>query len=163
MLAATGDGIIEPTVIELEFDPGARGGALLGDMAASLVSLDDLLRDLASMTADSSSAEFRQVEIAAIDLRSPLRITLSLIGIPPGAVRAFQEICRGVILSRERKDLGTAHLPDIQAAIALCTPSGVPPRITEPEAQRLQGHIAHLQHAEISLKRVEVKTKPAVR
>ena len=116
------------TVIELEFDTGSRGSALLGDMAASLVSLDDLLRDLASMTADPSSAEFRQVEIAAIDLRSPLRITLSLIGIPPGAVNAFQEICRGVILSRERKDLGARHLPNIQAAVALCTPDGAAPQ-----------------------------------
>ena len=147
------------TVIELEFDTGTRGGALLGDMAASLVSLDDLLRDLASMTADPSNPEFRQVEIAAIDLRSPLRITLSLIGIPSGAVKAFQEICRGVILSRERTDLGTTHLPNIHAAIALCTPDAVPPCITEREEQRLQVHIANLQNAEISLKRVEVKPK----
>lgn len=128
------------TLIDLEFDTGTRGGALLGDIATSLVSLDELLRDLGSIAADPSSVEFRNVEIVAIEMRSPLKITLSLFGISPDAVTAFQEICRDVILSRE-----------------FCMPEGVEPRITEQEARRLQNHVATLQHAAIPLKRVEVR------
>ena len=98
------------TFVDLEFDTGARGGALLGDIATSLVSLDELLRDLASIAADPSCVEFRNVEIVAIEMRSPLKIRLSLFGISPEAVRAFQEICRDIILTRE------GHLPAEVAA-----------------------------------------------
>ena len=128
------------TLIDLEFDTGTHGGALLGDIATSLVSLDELLRDLGSIAADPSSVEFRNVEIVAIEMRSPLRIRLSLFGISPDAINAFQEICRDIILSRK-----------------FCTPEGIEARITEPEARRLHGHVATLQNAAIPLKRVEVK------
>ena len=91
------------TFIDLEFDTGTNGGALLGDIASSLVSLDELLRDLASIAAYPSSVEFRKIEIAAIEMRSPLRIRLSLFAISPDAVKAFQEICRHIIVCRERR------------------------------------------------------------
>jgi hypothetical protein len=127
------------TFVDLEFDTGTHGGALLGDIASSLVSLDDLLRDLASIAADSSGVEFRNIEIVAIEMRSPLKIRLSLLGISPGAVKAFQEICRDIILFR------AARLPaDVEA------------RITEQEAKRLHGHVATLRDAAIPLKRIEV-------
>lgn len=126
-------------LVDLEFDTGTRGGALLGDIASSLVSVDELLRDLASLTADSSTAEFRNVEIVAIEMRSPLRVRLSLYGISAEAVEAFQQMCRHVILARG------FQVPDTIAA-----------RITEVEARRLQGHVTALQNAAIPLKRVEV-------
>jgi hypothetical protein len=127
------------TFVDLEFDTGARGGALLGDIATSLVSVDELLRDLASIAADPSSAEFRNIEIVAIEMRSPLKIRLSLFGISPDAVKAFQQICRDIILTRK------SHLP-----------ADVVARITEQESTRLHGHIVTLQNAAIPLKRVEV-------
>jgi hypothetical protein len=125
--------------IDLEFDTGAKGGALLGDIATSLVSLDELLRDLASIAADPSGVEFRNIEIVAIEMRSPLKIRLSLLGISPEAVKAFQEICRDIILFREGR-----------------LPADVAARITEQEARRLYGHIATLRDAAIPLKRIEV-------
>jgi len=125
--------------IDLEFDTGAKGGALLGDIATSLVSLDELLRDLASIAAAPSGVEFRNIEIVAIEMRSPLKIRLSLLGISPDAVRAFQEICRDIILFREGR-----------------LPADVAARITEQEAKRLYGHIATLRDAAIPLKRIEV-------
>ena len=127
-------------LIDLEFDTGTQGGALLGDIASSLVSLDELLRDLASITADPSTAEFRNVEITAIEMRSPLKITLSVFGVSPDALTAFEHICRDVILRRE-----------------YATPESVVPRITDLEARRLRGHVLTLQQAAIPLKRVEVK------
>ena len=127
------------TFVDLEFDTGARGGALLGDIATSLVSLDELLRDLASIAADPASVEFRNVEIVAIEMRSPLKIRLSLFGISPEAVLAFQEICRDIILSREGR-----------------LPADVAARVTEQEAKRLRGHVATLRDAAIPLKRIEV-------
>lgn len=127
------------TFIDLEFDTGVQGGARLGDIATSLVSLDELLRDLGSI-AGESSAEFRNVEIVAIEMRSPLKIRLSLFGISPEAVEAFQEICRDVILSRE-----------------FGMPDGIAARITDAEAARLRSHVATLRAAAIPLKRVEVK------
>ena len=133
------------TFIHLEFDTGTKGGALLGDIAMSLVSVDDLLRDLASIAADASSAEFRTIEIVAIEMRSPLKIRLSMVGIQPDAVAAFQQICRDVILFRERRSRPAA------------LPEAVQARVNEREAQRLHGHIAALQNAAIPLKRVEVK------
>ena len=91
------------TFIDLEFDTGARGGAALGDIASSLVSLDELLRDLGSIAAYPASVEFRKIEIVAIEVRNPLRIKLSLFAIPADAVKAFQEICRDIIVHRERR------------------------------------------------------------
>ena len=144
----TGTGV---TFVDLEFDTGTKGGALLGDIATSLVSLDELLRDLASIAAYPSSVEFRKVEIAAIEMQSPLKIRLSLFGISPDAVKAFQAICREFIFLRGRR------LADIGPVLALCTPEGVEARITEQEAQRLYGHIVTLQNAAIPLKRVKVR------
>jgi hypothetical protein len=135
------------TFIDLEFDTGTKGAVLLGDIASSLVSLDELLRDLASIAADPSGVEFRKIEIVAIEMRHPLKITLSLFAISADAVKAFQEICRNIIHSRERR----SH----QAAL----PEGVQALITDKEAQRLYGHIVALQNAEVPLKRVEVKEK----
>ena len=128
------------TYVDLEFDTGAQRGALLGDIAASLVSIDELLRDLASIAADPSSAEFRNIEIVAIEMRSPLKIRLSLFGISPGAVAAFEAICRDIILARDGR-----------------LPAEVAARITSQEEQRLCGHIVTLQNASIPLKRIEVK------
>jgi hypothetical protein len=127
------------TFVDLEFDTGTHGGALLGDIASSLVSLDELLRDLASIAADPSGVEFRNIEIVAIEMRSPLKIRLSLFGISPDAVTAFQEICRDIILFRESR-----------------LPADVAARITEQEARRLHGHVATLRDAAIPLKRIEV-------
>jgi hypothetical protein len=135
------------TFIDLEFDTGTKGAALLGDIASSLVSLDELLRDLASIAADPSGVEFRKIEIVAIEMRHPLKITLSLFAISADAVKAFQEICRNIIYSRDRRS-GQAALP-----------KGVQALITDKEAQRLYGHIVALQNAEVPLKRVEVKEK----
>jgi len=133
------------TFVDLEFDTGTKGGALLGDIASSLVSIDELLRDLASIAADPSSVEFRDIEIVAIEMRSPLKIRLSLFGISPEAVTIFQEICRDIILSRGRPPYLGA-LPDELHA-----------RLSEQEAQRLRAHIVTLQNAAIPLKRIEVK------
>jgi hypothetical protein len=157
------------TFIDLEFDTGTNGGALLGDIASSLVSLDELLRDLASIAAYPSSAEFRKIEIAAIEMRSPLRIRLSLFAISPDAVKAFQEICRHIIVFRERRsrpavltaseseDASARLLAGVNAALELCTPQGLEAHITEQEAQRLHGHVVTLQNAAIPMKRIEVK------
>jgi hypothetical protein len=134
------------TFIELEFDTGTRGGALLGDIASSLVSVDELLRDLASIAAHASGAEFRNIEIVAIEMRSPLKIKLSLRGISTDAVTAFQDICRDLILMREGRSRAAAW-----------TPEGLAAHLTDDEARRLSRHVANLQHAAIPLKRVEVK------
>jgi hypothetical protein len=134
------------TLVDLEFDTGTRGAALLGDVASSLVSVDELLRDLASLAADPSSAEFRNIEIIAIEMRSPLKVRLSLYGISPGAISAFQQICRDIILSRDRGSAATLSLSDDLSS-----------RLNEHEAKRLSNHIDRLQHAAIPLKRVEVK------
>src|SRR6185436_19496143 len=91
------------TFIDLEFDTGATGGARLGDIASSLVSLDELLRDLGSIAAYPSSVEFRKIEIVAIEMRNPLKIKLSLFAIPADAVKSFQDICRDIIIYRERR------------------------------------------------------------
>ena len=139
------------TFIDLEFDTGTRGGALLGDVAASLVSLDELLRDLASIAAYPSSAEFRKIEIVSIEIQSPLKVRLSLFGISPEAVKAFQAICREFIFLRARR------LTDITPVLALCAPEGMDAHVTEQEAKRLYGHIVALQNAAIPLRRVVVR------
>ena len=136
------------TIVELEFDTTAAGRAPLGDIASSLVSVDELLRDLATIAAYPSSAEYREIQVAAITMRNPLKVTLSLMAIPEEAVKAFQDICREIILSRERLRRGV-----IDAALAACARQD----ITAREAQRLHGHIATLQNAEVPLKAVVVK------
>src|SRR6188474_1735973 len=103
------------TLNDLEVGTGTKGGALLGDIASSLVSLDELLRDLASIAAYPSSVEFRKIEIAAIDMRSPLKIRLSLFGISPDAVKAFQELCRYIIVFRERRSMTASEPDDVNA------------------------------------------------
>ena len=132
------------TFIDLEFDTGTNGSALLGDIASSLVAIDELLRDLASIAAYPSRIEFRKIEIVAIELRSPLKVTLSLFAISAEAVHAFQEICRDIISFRERRSR--------RSALAA---SGL--NITDQEAQRMDGHILTLQNAVAPLRRVEVK------
>lgn len=134
MSTETADGA---TVIEIEFDTGAAGGAALGDVAASLISVDELLRDLASLTAFPLTVEFRNIEIVAIDLRAPLKVRLRLVGIAADALAAFEDICRDIITSRER-------LPRLP----------VLPGMTEQEERRLAGHISALHHAAIPLTRV---------
>ena len=131
------------TFMDLEFDTSQKVGAPLGDIASSLNSLHDLLRDLGTLAASSSSAEFRDIQVVAIEMGSPLKIRLSLFAISTEAVKAFQEICRDIILSRER--------PSQQAALTASQW-----HITETEAQRLQAHVAALQNAEVPLKRVVV-------
>lgn len=146
------------TFIDLEFDTGTNGGTQLGDIASSLVSLDELLRDLASLAAYPSSAEFRKLEIAAIELRSPLKIRLSLFAIEPSAVKAFQEICRDVILARDGDEaMSDERLRRLKGTLERCVPEGLPPQISEQELQRVHGHMMALQRAEIRLKRVELR------
>lgn len=133
------------TFIALEFDTTEDRGAPLGDIATSLVTLNDLLRDLAALTAEPASAEFREIQVVAIEMRRPLTITLKLLGISAEAVKAFQEICRDVILAREHR---SAEL--VSHALA----DGV--QITEKERARLHDHILALQRAAVPLKRVVV-------
>ena len=135
------------TFIELEFDTLPNAGAPLGDIASSLVSLHDLLRDLASLAAYPATVEFREIQVVAIELRSPLKIRLSLRGISAEAVRAFQEICRDIIVFRERinKPLDVVFHPQVTST-----------QMTDKEAERLYGHIVTLQNAEVPLKRVVV-------
>jgi hypothetical protein len=139
-------------VIDLEFDTANRG-APLGDIASSLVAVDDLLRDLATLAAYPASVEFREIRVVAIEMRSPLTVKLSLLAIPPEAVKAFQEICRAVIHIRERRTEGniTSALDRVLHA------DGKNSHITEKETQRLYGHIVTLQHAAVPLKRIVVK------
>jgi hypothetical protein len=139
------------TVIELEFDTSTAGRAPLGDIASSLVSVDELLRDLASIAADPSSAEYRQIEVAAMTTRNPLRVKLSLLAIPEEAVKAFQAICREIILSREGPRRSV-----IDAALSGCARQD----ITAQESKRLYGHVASLQNAEVRLKAVVAREEP---
>jgi hypothetical protein len=158
------------TFIDLEFDTSAKTGAPLGDIATSLINLHDLLRDLGTMAGYPSSAEFREIQVVAIEMRSPMKIRLSLRAISPAAVKAFQEICRDIIFFRERgshpaassvgrtEDLDGKRLTNIKAALDLVLHAdGKEGDLTEQEAQRLHGHIVTLQNAEIPLKRVVVK------
>jgi hypothetical protein len=158
------------TFIDLEFDTSAKAGAPLGDIASSLISLHDLLRDLATIAGYPSSVEFREIQVVAIEMRSPMKIKLSLFAISAEAVKAFQEICREIIFFRERgshQAAATASLPEevhakrlanIRAALDLVLRAdGKDGHLTEQEAQRLDGHIVTLQNAEVPLKRVVVK------
>ena len=157
------------TFIELEFDTTPNRGAPLGDIASSLVSLHDLLRDLGSMAAYPSSVEFRDITVVAIEMRNPLKIKLSLRAIPAEAVKAFQEICRDIIVrgrrshqgastATPRDELDTKQLANITTALDLVLHAdGKDGHITAEEEQRLHGHILTLQNAEVPLKRVIVK------
>jgi len=158
------------TFIDLEFDTSAKTGAPLGDIASSLISLHDLLRDLATIAGYPSSVEFREIQVVAIEMRSPMKIRLSLRAISADAVKAFQEICRDIIFFRERGSPSAAstagrseafdgkRLANIKAALDLVLPAdGKDGHLTEQEAQRLYGHIVTLQNAEVPLKRVVVK------
>ena len=130
------------TRIDLEFDTTPERGAPLGDIASTLVSVNDLLRDLAAIAAGPSNAAYREIEVVGIEMRSPLTITLSLLGIGDEAVKAFQEICRDIIVNRQQPRQVTEFLHE---------------RITNAEAARLRAHVATLQHAEVPLKRVILK------
>ena len=68
-----------------------------------------------------------------------MKVQLRLVAIGPEPLAAFQEICRGLIRSRQ----DPPPLPDLAA-------------MTEQEAQRLARHITALQRAPIPLKRVRV-------
>src|SRR5687768_16643029 len=160
------------TFIDLEFDTTADRGAPLGDIASSLVSLHDLLRDLGTLAAYPSSVEFREIQVVAIEMGHPLKIKLSLLAISAEAVKAFQEICRDIIFFRgrrahqaavtagQREDIDATRLANINTALELVlNADGKSGHITEKEAQRLYGHIVALQNAEVPLKRVVVKGK----
>jgi hypothetical protein len=157
------------TFIDLEFDTSQKVGAPLGDIASSLVCLHDLLRDLATLAAYSSNAEFREIQVVAIEMRNPLKVKLSLLAISANAVKAFQEICRDVIRFRERPsqqtamtesqrvDIDAKRLAHINTALDLVLRAdGKDGHLTEKEAQRLYGQIVTLQNAEVPLKRVIV-------
>ena len=131
------------TFVDLEFETAGSRGAPLGDIASSLVTIDELLRDLATISADPSTAEFREVRVVAIELRNPLKVKLSLFAIPAEAVRAFEEICRDIIVFRERR-------ADSVGRIA--TTLG----LNDTEAKRLHGLIVSLRTAAVPLKRVIV-------
>jgi hypothetical protein len=142
------------TRIDLEFDTAASRGMPLGDIASSLVSLHDLLRDLATMAADPASVEFREIQVVAIEMGRPLKIRLSLLAISPLAIKAFQEICRDIILFRDRPPVEA----NIQAALDLVLRAdGKNDQLNERETARLHGHIVALQRAEVPLKRVVVR------
>jgi hypothetical protein len=144
---------MKATFVDLEFDTAADRGAPLGDIASSLVTLHDLLRDLATLAAYPASAEFREIQVVAIEMRSPLTVKLSLLAIPPEAVKAFQEICRAVIHIRERRSQ-----IDIKSALArVLHANDQNSHITEKEVQRLHDQMVALQNAEVPLKRVIVK------
>lgn len=158
------------TFIDLEFDTIPSRGAPLGDIASSLVCLHDLLRDLATLAAYPSNVEFREIQVVAIEMRSPLTVKLSLLAISAEAVKAFQEICRDVIRFRERRlrpaaltasqreDIDATRRANIKTALDLVLHAeGNNGHLTEKEAQRLYGHIVTLQNAEVPLKRVVVK------
>ena len=170
MSPSPGQASTKVTLIDLEFETIPSRGAPLGDVASSLVSLHDLLRDLGTLAAYPSRAEYRDIRVVAIDVGSPLKITLSLLAIPPQAVRAFQEICRDIIFFRERRSHHAALTPSQQdgddakrlfkikrALDLVLRADGNNEQITEKEAQRLYGHIVTLQNAEVPLKRVVVK------
>lgn len=156
--------------IDLEFDTTAGGGAPLGDIASSLVSLHDLLRDLGTMAAYPSSVEFREIQVVAIEMQSPLTVRLSLRAISAEAVTAFQEICRDIIRFRERRppqaaltgsprdDIDAKRRAKIETVLdRVLHAEGKNSHITEKETERLYGHIVTLQHAEVPLKRVVLK------
>lgn len=157
------------TLIDLEFDT-AKHGAPLGDIVASLSSISELLEDLITITAYPTSVAFREIQIAAIEMRSPLKIKLSLLEVSGDAVKAFREICRDILFYRERRgrhaaltaseweDVAAKRLANIKTALDICsTASGRTVSVTEEEAQRLYRNVVVLQNAEVPLTRIDVK------
>jgi hypothetical protein len=164
------DATSPPTLIDLEFDTTANHGAPLGDIASSLISIHDLLRDLAALAASPSGAEYRDIRVVAIEMRSPLTITLALRAIPEEAVKAFQELGRAVIRFRERRspdevwlaaeseDVAKYRHAAVSTALNLVTRTEANTfEISASETQRLHDHVLTLQRAEVPLKRVMVK------
>jgi len=139
------------TTIELEFDTAAAGHAPLGDIARSLVSIDELLRDLGTLAA--ANAEYREIQVASITMRSPLTVSLALHAIPEEAVKAFQEICRAIIVFRDRPSRQSA----IDAALAGCAAPGQRASITDDETRRINDLIAKLDTADVRLKAVSIR------
>lgn len=158
------------TLLHLEFGPDVQGAAPLGDIAGTLVSLDELLRDLAAIAAYPSHAEFRNVEVVAIETRERLKVTLSLVAIPADAITAFQDVCRDIIVFRERADrdatlaAGAWHgviatrLAAITAALddGRMTRGDGENRLSVQDALRLERHMDILRNAAMRLRRVEV-------
>ncbi len=111
--------------------------------------------------------------MVAIETRERLKVRLSLLAIPADAVNAFQEICRDIIVFRERVDrdatLPASAWQDVSAkrlaAIAGALNSGGTTestrddRLTVHDARRLQEHMDVLRHAAMPLRRVEVKSE----
>ena len=161
------------TFIDLEFDTAANRGAPLGDIASSLVSIHDLLRDLATLAAATSGPEYRDIRVVNIEMRSPLTITLELRAISDDAVKAFQELGRAVILFRERRsqpdaliavnaqDVATSRAAAISTALKLLAAAGGNADVTAQEAERLNDQLRALQIAEVPLKRVGVRSAGA--
>ncbi len=158
------------TFLKLEFGTDHQGATPLGDVALSLVSVDELLRDLAAIAAHPSRAEFRNIEVVAIESRSPLTITLSLLAISAEAVTAFQGICRDIIRQRDRSaghatpaasedDVNVKRLDAVKRALTIRTfaEDGDDSSLTEREADRLRRHMMILQNAAVPLKRVELQ------
>lgn len=159
----------EITFIDLEFDTAANRGAPLGDIASSLVTIHDLLRDLATLAVSESGPQYRDIRVVNIEMRSPLTITLELRAISEDAVKAFQELGRAVILFRERRtqqdalsatgsqDVAANRRAAITTALKLLSGSSSTVDITAREAERLNDQLATLQNAEVPLKRVVVR------
>lgn len=124
------------TLLDLEFDTTAKGVAQFGDIAASLVSIDELLRDLASIT--SAGAQYREIEVISMEMHDGLKVRLALHQIPTETVKMFEDVCRELIRFRDRR-------PRLPALTGL----------SDQEARRLDRHVAALQNATIPLKRVK--------
>ena len=159
------------TFLHLEFGTDVQGATPLGDIAATLVSIDELLRDLSAIAAYPSHAEFRNIEVVAIETRERLKVKLSLLAIPGEALDAFQDICRDVIVFRDRPDRGAAlavsawqdviarRLAAVTSALNTdsTTQTSDSDRLTVDDARRLQRHMDVLRNAAMPLRRVEVK------
>jgi hypothetical protein len=147
---------VQRTVIDLEFDTPPDDGAPLGAIAENLVSIHDLLRDLAALAADPSTAEYRDIQVVAIEMRRPLTIKLSLLGISSTAVKAFQDLSREVILCREREPLTLTQT--VTRIVDEAGENGLP---TAQELQRLHDHLDVLRRSSVSLRRVVVSAPTA--
>jgi hypothetical protein len=137
----------------------------------TLVSVDELLRDLAAIAAYPSNAEFRNIEVVAIETRERLKVKLSLLAIPADAINAFQDICRDIIVFRERPggdaapaerawhDLIARRLSAITSALnsGAAAEMTEDDRLTVQDARRLQRHMDTLRNAAMPLRRVEVR------
>ena len=137
----------------------------------TLVSVDELLRDLAAIAAYPSNAEFRNIEVVAIETRGRLKVKLSLLAIPADAINAFQDICRDIIVFRERpgddatpgesawQELIDKRLAAITSALNSGghAEMGEDDRVSVQDARRLHRHMDVLRNAAMPLRRVEVK------